>query len=77
MAKESIPFTKYPALHQLENYHRVELGNTYSTADSAKLFTNYIAESQRKAFLNDFMKCKFFSSLLMDLQMLETWRMNG
>ena len=65
MAKESIPFTKYPALHQLENYHRVELWNTYSTADSAKNFTNYIAESQCKAFfLNDFTKYKFFNFLI-------------
>ena len=52
MAKESIPFTNYPALHQLEDYHGVELGNTYSTADSAKIFTSYITESQHKAFLN-------------------------
>ena len=37
------------------------MGNTYSTADSAKIFTNCIAESQRKVFLNDFTKCKFFS----------------
>ena len=64
MAKESIPFTKYPALHQLENYHGVELGNTYSTADSAKIFTSYIAESQRKAFLNDLAKYKFSSFLI-------------
>ena len=64
MAKESIPFTEYPALHQLENYHGVELGNKYSIANSAKIFTNYIAESQSKAFLNDFMKCKFFSFLI-------------
>ena len=28
MAKESIPFMKYPVLHQLENYHGVQLVNT-------------------------------------------------
>ena len=45
-AEESISFTKYPVLHELENYHRVELGNTCCTADSVKLFSMYIAESQ-------------------------------
>ena len=40
------------------------MGNTYSTADSANIFTSYNAESQRKAFLNDFAKCKFFSFLI-------------
>ena len=64
MAKESIPFTKYPALHQLGNYHGVGLENTCCTADSAKIFTSYIAESQRREFLTDFAKCKFFSFLI-------------
>ena len=45
-------------------HHRVELGNTYSTADSAKIFTSYIAESQHNAFLDDFAKCKLFSFLI-------------
>ena len=45
MAKESILFTKYPALHQLENYHGIELGNIYCIADSAKIFTSNIVKS--------------------------------
>ena len=44
----------------IHSNYNVELENTYCTADSAKLFTIYITESQRKAFLNDFAKCKFF-----------------
>ena len=41
IARESIPFMKYPSLHQLEIHHGVELGTAYGTADSAKTFTDY------------------------------------
>ena len=34
MAKESIPFAKYPALLQLEEHHGVDVGSTYRTLDS-------------------------------------------
>lgn len=51
MAKEGIAFEKYSALYELEVRHNVELGGTYKTAPSAKLFTHYIAESQRQQFL--------------------------
>ena len=44
MAKEGIAFEKYVA-------HDVDLGSAYKTAPSAKLFTHYIAESQRRQFL--------------------------
>ena len=43
MAKEGIPFTKYPALLQLEQRHAVDLGHAYNMPDSAKLFTGFIA----------------------------------
>ena len=45
MAKESLPFTKYPALLALEQRHGVDLGTAYLTQDSAKVFTAFIAKS--------------------------------
>ena len=65
MAKESISFMKYPSLHQLEVHHGVKLGIAYRTADSAKTFTDYIAESQQQAFIEYLGKhCHFFSFLI-------------
>ena len=52
MAKESLPFTKYPALLDLESRHGVDLGPAYHTPDSAKTFTSYIAKSRRQTFIN-------------------------
>ena len=52
MAKQNLPFSKYPALLELETHHGADLGFAYHTHDSAKIFTNYIARSQRQAFLN-------------------------
>ena len=43
LAWESLAFVKYPAI-------RVYIGNFYKTANSAKLFTLYIAEAERKLF---------------------------
>ena len=67
MAKESLPFTKYPALLELESRHGVDLGPAYRTPDSAKAFTSYIAKSQRHAFLNALSSSgSHFFSFLMD-----------
>ena len=40
MAKQSIPFAKYPVLLELEQRHEVDLdaGHAYNTADSARLY---------------------------------------
>ena len=65
MAKEGIPFAKYPALLHLEQHHAVDVGHAYHTTNSAKQFTTYIARSQRQEFLNALPKDSFFS-LLMD-----------
>jgi len=51
MAKEGMAFEKFPALHQLESRHRVDIGSNYATPQSAKLFTHYIALAQRESFL--------------------------
>ena len=45
MAKEGIPFTKYPGLYQLESRHGVDMGIAYNNDVSAKSFTHYIAEA--------------------------------
>ena len=52
LAKENLPFRKYPAIHELESRHGVDLRQSYATKDSAKLFTHCTAESQRSAFVD-------------------------
>ena len=38
LAKEHIPFSKYPAIHESEERHSVDLGGTYKNKDSARNF---------------------------------------
>ena len=64
LAKESLAFRKYPALHALEERHGVDLGFAYKTKDSAKKFTHYIAKDQRQSFLLGFPSS--FYSFMMD-----------
>ena len=64
MAKEGIAFEKYVALYELEARHDVDLGSAYKTAPSAKLFTHYIAESQRRQFFRSLSETKFCSFLM-------------
>jgi len=45
LAKEHIPFLKYPAVLTLEEKHGVDLGTTYNNRDSARNFVHCIAES--------------------------------
>ena len=62
MAKENIPFVKYPALLDLETRHGVDLGLAYSTPVSAQSFTSYIAQSLRAAFVDKLStQSRFFS----------------
>ena len=64
LAKEHIPFTKYPALHELEEKHGVVLGLTYKNRDSARNFVHYIAESQRRQLQVSLASCHFYSVLM-------------
>ena len=67
MAKESVPFVKYPVIVELESWHGVNLGPAYRTPDSAKAFTSYIAESPHQEFLDKLSSStgpKFFSFLI-------------
>ena len=41
--QENVAFRKYPALHELETCHGVDLGPAYKMKDSVKNFTHYIA----------------------------------
>ena len=66
MAKESVPFAKYPSIVELEQRHGVNLGDAYNTQESAKKFTAYIARSQKHAFLSKLFSESHFYSLLMD-----------
>jgi len=66
LAKEHIPFTKYPAIHNLEERHGVDLGYNYQNRDSASNFVHYIAESQRKSIYARLSDSTNFYSILMD-----------
>ena len=58
-------FLKYPAILELEEHHGVDDGFAYRTKNSAKIFTHYIAESQRQCFLaQKFSSVKLFSFLM-------------
>ena len=65
LAKENLAFRKYPVIHELESRHGVDLGQSYATKDSAKLFTHFIAESQHSAFMQS-LSTTLFCSFLMD-----------
>ncbi len=64
LAKENLPFRKYPAIHELESRHGVDLGQSYATKDSAKSFTHYIAKVQRSAFIESLSTTHFYSFLM-------------
>ena len=63
--QKSLAFFKYPSLHELEECHGVDLGFSYKTCNSAKNFTQYIAQSQRQIFFDSWSTTNFYS-LLMD-----------
>ena len=64
LAKEHIPFLKYPAIHDLEERHGVDLGITYKNRDTARNFIHYIAESQRKHLYTTLASSHFYSILI-------------
>ena len=60
----SVPFTKYPALHELEEHHDVDLGQAYKTRESASKFVHYIAENQRQNLHHRLSSHHFYSCLM-------------
>ena len=59
LAKEHIPFLKYPAIHDLEERHGV-----VKNRDSAHNFVHYIAESQRQHLYTTLASSHFYSILM-------------
>ena len=57
MAKESIPFVKYPALQELETQLGVKLGLAYSTPVTAQYFASYITQMLHAAFVDKLSIC--------------------
>ena len=51
MGNESLPFSKYPALLQLETRYGVKVGFAYITPNSVKLIISYITKFQHQAFI--------------------------
>lgn len=66
MAKEGMAFKKYPIMHALEERHGVDLGFSYKSPPSAKMFIHYIAQNQRESLLNSLSTTSSFYSFLMD-----------
>ena len=64
LAKEHIPFSKYPAILALEEKHGVDLVTTYNNRDSAGNFVHYIAESQQNLLHAKLESCHFYSVLI-------------
>ena len=64
LAKENLPFTKYPSIHELLEQHEIELGLSYKTRESAQNFTHNIAKSQRQEFYQMLSVTIFFSFLM-------------
>ena len=64
LAKENLPFSKYPAILSLEKRHGVDFGNhAYETAKAAQRFVHFIAAHQRSSFNYD-LNAPFFSVLM-------------
>ena len=61
LAKENLPFTKYPVIHKLLERYEVPLGFSYKTRESAQNFLHYIAESQQQEFQHTFSNSKFLA----------------
>ena len=66
IAKEELPFSKYPARIEVEKHHGVAIGNTYATEHKCKEFTCLIGESMREELLDSLNRSKYmyFSGLM-------------
>ena len=64
LAREGIAFKKSTQIQALEMRHGVQLGSSYKWPDSSKVFTHFIAESQRQQFLHSMSGNNFFSFLM-------------
>ena len=62
--KEEIPFTKYPAVLELEKRHGVSLGTAYATEHKCRDFTIVIGESMRDSVLDTLRKLRYLAVLM-------------
>ena len=53
VAREELPFTKYPLLMELERWHGVSVGKTYATELKCNEFTVLVGETFREAVTNE------------------------
>ena len=65
LAKEELPFSKYPAILEVEKHHGVDVSNTCNTEHKWKEFTCLIGETMRSEVL-DALKQANYISILMD-----------
>ena len=63
IAKEEMPFTKYPTLVEVEKRHGVPLGSTYGTEHKCSEFACLIGETLKEEFLNSLKQAQYFSVL--------------
>ena len=61
IAKEELPFTKYPVFIELEKKHGVPLGNTYTHEAKCSEFIGVIGDTMKSEMLTALKEAKFFS----------------
>lgn len=61
VAVERLPFSKYPAICNLERRHGIDVGVFYVNRKAGTSFTHYIAEAKRQDVVTKVMKARFFS----------------
>ncbi len=64
IAKEVIPFTKYPAIMELEKRHGVSLGSAYTTEHKCREFTVLIGECTRDKVLDSVRQSHYLAVLI-------------
>eukprot|EP00731_Ephydatia_muelleri_P037733 Em0549g2a len=66
LAKEEMPFTKYPAIVELEKRLGVSLGSTYGTEHKCQKFTNTIGDCLQDADTLDEIRASRFVTVSLD-----------
>ena len=64
MARENLPYTKYPRICELEARHGVSVGTSHVNETAGKEFIHYIAKARREELKQRLFNAKFFSVLL-------------
>ena len=64
VANQEMPFSKYPALIELEKRHGVQLGDTYTTEHKCSELTCLIGLTMRDSVLTSLKQARYFSLLI-------------